>query len=322
MTDFTRFNRKAAILLAKLGEMGHKDSKQKLVPLGGITLSAVRYWRRADEEYRDSLSVSDGLKSFLGISDQRNLLSRDVTVKEFSAFLGYTNQQAREIVDQAYSELYPTYSIFYSNERASEDIVNRFRSFHLLYRLEMGERVTQFTGRTNNIVQMPLTVRYMLRGTRPSVSELFRVRCKLNIPSYTVNIPCFEYDGLITPQKYDTHYWLFENRSQENKDLLFMITDTPQIIRQHDQGVPLEQYYTQGVMLTRRQDAWPMHKIWKVVMLKVTPDSELAQTTASDPESAFMTTQCKVVTDEDVPGWIKDALASGWNSIDLSALPR
>lgn len=35
-----------------------------------------------------------------------------------------------------------------------------------------------------------------------------------------------------------------------------------------------------------------------------------------------MTTQCKVVTDEDVPGWIKDVLATGWNSIDLSALPR
>lgn len=322
MTDFTRFNRKAALLLAKLGEMGHKDSKKKLTDLGGITLSSVRYWRRADDEYKESKAISDRLQSLFGISDPRNLLSRDVTVKEFSAFLGYTNQQAREIIDQAYSELYPTYSIFYSNERASEDIVNRFRSFHLLYRLETGERVKQFTGEEANIVQMPLTVRYMLRGTRPSVSELFRVRCKLNIPSYTVNTPCFEYDGLITPQKYDTHYWLFENRSQENKDLLFMITDTPQIIRQHDQGVHLEQHYTQGIMLTRRQDAWPMHKIWKVVMLKYEPDSAPAQTSSSDPESAFMTTECKVVPDTDVPGWIVNTLASGWNSIDLSALPR
>lgn len=52
-------------------------------------------------------------------------------------------------------------------------------------------------------------------------------------------------------------------------------------------------------MLTRPQDAWQIHKIWKVVMLKVEPDdiTILNQTaTTLDSESPFMTNQCKVVS--------------------------
>lgn len=252
------------------------------------------------------------------ISDERNLLSNQVNIKEFAHFLGYSVEQGREIIDQAYSELYPAYSIFYSDQRAAGDIVDRFQALHLLYRIETGTRVRQFTGGESNIVQMPLTVRYLLRGTKPTTTDLYRVRCKLNIPSYTASTPFFEYDGYITLQRYDTHYWLFENRSQENKDLIFMITDSLQIIRQHHEGTHKEYDYTQGVMLTRRQDAWPIHKVWKIVMLKIDQESTCAnQPKTFDSESSFMTGQCKVVPEEDVPSWIVDTLRQDWKGIEV-----
>lgn len=251
--------------------MGVRDSNTKIEYLGKITLNAVRFWRQSKTEYKHSEQISNWLKSRLDISDKRNLLSNDVSVKEFSVLLGYTIQQGREIIDQAYSELYPTYSIFYSTHRAASDILDRFQGLHLVYRVESGDRVKAFTGHDSNIVQMPLTVRYVIKSTKPALSESFRVRCKLTLPSYTASSPLFEYDGYITPQKYDSHYWLFENRSEENKDLIFMITDSLAIMRRHETGLVHAHDYAQGVMITRRQDDWRRHKTWKIFMLKVNP---------------------------------------------------
>lgn len=221
MAGFSRFNRKAALLVAKLAEMGFTDSNTKIDFLGRKPLNTFRSWQKSKKESTHSEQISDGLKYKLTISDTRNLLSDDVSVQEFSILLGYTIQQGREIIDQAYDELYPTYSIFYSGQRAAKDILDRFHGLHLIYRVESGDRVKEFTRRDSNIVQMPLSIRYMIKGTKDKVTELFRVRCKLTLPSYKASTPkpFFEYDGYITPQKYDTHNWLFENRNELRADM-------------------------------------------------------------------------------------------------------
>lgn len=317
MATFTRFNRKAALLLAKLSEIGYSNGTQTVSFLG-LTVNAIRNWREAVKVSKHSQKVSDGLRTHFNIPGTADLLSNAVSVKEFSSFLGYTTDEGRKIIDEAYTELYPAYSTFYSDEDTADDILKLFGRFNFIYRIENNSRVKAYTDRDDNILQMPLSVRYMIKGTKPQSEKLFRVRCKLNIPSYTTATPFFEYDGYITPQGHGTHYWLFENRSEQNKDLIFMITGYPWKAHQSELG------YAQGIMITRRQDAQRIHKVWKILMLQIEQSDIMFfdANASTDPESKFMTQHCKILSKNDVPSWVIEKIEEPLNGFDTSSFMK
>lgn len=320
MATFTDFNQKAALLSHKAsieGWLSAKKGNSTTIPGTQISLNTIRYWREAEHTYTETHIVSDWLKTRLGVTDPRNLFSDNVDVKEFSKLLGYTTDQGREIIDQTYTELYPAYSIFYSSKRAAIDTLRAFGRFNLLYRIDSNELVKGITKSEIGIVQMPLTLRYMLKSTKKQAERLFRVRCKLTIPSYIAATKHFVYDGYITPQEWGTHYWIFESRNEQNRDLVFMITEYQKRLA-HD--VP-EVSRAQGIMITRRQGDH-VHKIWKVVLLKVEQSDSryFDPTDASDPESKFMDNHCKIITKDKVEPWLVDDLERNWEAIDLSSI--
>lgn len=267
MSRITPLQRKSALIRRYL-EMHASwpgSTRDHIDLLAGMTRAGFEKWMRGDVmDPNKKAEVSARIKAALQIDDPRNVLDDDFGVMELGERLGLSRSQCQQAIDMLAGEHSPTFTAFMMEPGLAETILKSYRGLYVLYRLEETDLARQLTGRPRSIMCMTMSVRFRLSGSKTLSRGLERVRCKLNVPAYRLDVERHEYDGYLTrPDSSSRHYWMFETRREIERDVIFMMTDA----LQRSQNQPDKSIFT-GVSVSRSQDQRSVPTIWPIVAVK------------------------------------------------------
>tara|TARA_R110000737_G_scaffold333449_1_gene351128 strand:- start:5660 stop:6673 length:1014 start_codon:yes stop_codon:yes gene_type:complete len=304
--------RKAAIIRYYLRKNQQFPSNVKAnIAILGMTRAGLEKWIKGETHQPRAIDRLDAaLKQAIGLETLTpNLLSRETGVMEFGNRLGLSRAECQIAIDEVAGELGPTFSSFSMSPEQASGLLQVFQGLYVIYRLERTAQAQKATGDTLSIMCMTMSVRHKLRGSKPLSSTLQRIRCKLHIPSYRVNIPYFEYDGyLAQTDPAGKHYWLYEARHEIERDMVFMMTDVLQSGTFDGQ----RRLYCYGTMITRSQDQPGLPMIWPVLIERradlVAPAKQKDESFERSAEKIFTEEYAALKPPSEVEPWVLQAL--------------
>lgn len=303
------------------------------VQLLEITKTSFNKWIEGKVSKPNLLTLDNAdscLKRYLmdrnleGAKDSRNLLSDEVGVMELGRFLGLTRQDCRRTIDVMIGRVAPTFSIFSHQPAEMRALERSFQGLSFVYRPEVTETAESKTGKSDNVLRMPLSVRYPIDSHKVMAKGLERLRCRLQVCAYSSAEPDHEYDGYMTKRDGGGkhNHWFFQSRIDQEADVIYMITTAPQR-EVHDD--PESRRYILGLMFSRTQDESPVAGVWPVVIVPVTPDDLKLlkpETEHDDSESMLMKNCATLMSLKDVDAFIVDRLREAESLINILALPK
>lgn len=269
MARLSSLQRKSALIRQHLINKGQYPGQpgETIPALNNITRSAFHKWITGQTSEPNGLQVvSDQLKNIIGISHPGNLLTDDVGIMQLGHFLGLSRNECRRAIDTLAGELGATFSAFSMGNADAEALLRLYRGLYVLYRVERGEQAARFTGRQSSILCATLIVRYSLAGTKDLTRDLARVRVKMNVPAYRKAISsAHEYDGYLTAEdSAGLHRWVFEERNDRNRDIIFIATRD---LERGSEGHQDNRFMT-GFMVGRTQDRPAMPAHWPIMVVR------------------------------------------------------
>ncbi len=199
-------------------------------PFAGLTKKQLRNWQEGGaisagtEKLSKSISEQYDLRSKKGKPISYDMIGGQMEVMEFGDCLGMRRSDCRYFVDQLYRLLLPSFTTLALDKEAGVNFTKSYGGLYIIYRLQKRPDGKWM------VVQIPLSIRYLLRNGKDKTKSDYWIKCKLTVP----RVPdsgdkIYEYDGLITKSN-SAWYWVFEMRkgSLSITDMLFMTTNMPQ----------------------------------------------------------------------------------------------
>ena len=210
-------------------------------------------------------------KAFKGI--EYPVTDERITSVEFGSRLEIESAKARYIIDRQYAYDLPSFNSLTGKHSQLTKFVAKNGGVFRLYRHDFNN-FTKKEFPLGVLLRSTLSIRYPVPYGNYStqVTDLYRVRCKLNIPNYNgreFRSEYFKYDGYVTEKKGSGWWhWLFQGRggdkqhvNDESDDLILMYTKA----RKTQDG--LKTY--SGVMLTQTQEKSLVPTLSKVFLVKM-----------------------------------------------------
>ena len=238
MDKITNTQKKLALLYGRLEMDGAFSRKDKDTPMEigksertkrDITQQKLTLWRDGTARQEGWSDLSRAVAEHYDVrTRQGNLVQYDLIGEAmgpmtFGKRLGLTRSQCQFFIDDVYARTLPTFTMFSKEEDVADRFVRDYGGLYTIYRLQ------QHPKRGWVVVQIPLSIRYMLASSKKRAANDYRIRCKITVPRVPDRgAPIYEYDGLVTTSN-EAWYWCFEMRQRERaaKDMLFMVTNVP-----------------------------------------------------------------------------------------------
>jgi len=294
------------------------SSSGQSVPALGISRTSFMKWlegRVAEPKPSVLKAADEKLRAYLtehglDATTQDNLLSNNVGVMALGEMLGLTRYECRLAIDIMVGRVAPTFSIFSQNQTTINSLLSSFEGISYVYRVEKTHAAKDRTGTYENILRMPLAVRYAIDTHKVMAKGLQRIRCRLEVMEYRTAAPNHQYDGYLTPKDGGgQHYhWFFQSRMDRDSDVIYMITHDPQQVLHDD---PSSQRYILGSMFTRTQDQTPIAAVWPIVILPLSENEQniLSQTnTHEDVETVMMRDTPRLMSYDEVDPFVHEKL--------------
>ncbi|MGD1926041.1 MAG: hypothetical protein ACFB03_17925 [Paracoccaceae bacterium] len=161
----------------------------------------------------------------------------NIGVFTFGELIGLSKATSRFIIDTHYAQSFPTFGTFAQSYTKAERFAITHGGIYSLFRLDRNAETNRLGYSFGMISKCRLSIRYPVpyKGSQRSGRELFRIRCKMNIPAYqgenpspTAGIDSFKYDGFVSQR--DKYWWqlLFQQRRRmhpNSEDLVLIYID-------------------------------------------------------------------------------------------------
>lgn len=205
--------------------------------------------------------------------DDRNVLDDNFGVMEFGMNIGLSRSECRFAIDTVIGELAPTFSIFSLDQSTSRKHFQVYQGLYIIYRYETTEKAKDSTGRKSNMIKIPMSVRHELSGHKAASQNLKRIRCKLNVHSFSGMMRMHEYDGYMTSRdSAELHHWVFQSRNDIEDDLIYIISSDIKRYEYDDcegNNSTKKFKYMNGVMFSRSQDRNIRAVAWPIIIQKI-----------------------------------------------------
>lgn len=177
----------------------------------------------------------------------------EIGVFKFAETIGFNKERARYIIDCEYASMLPAFSsVVTYRYSVAKDFVSDFGGLYLLYRIDSNNDTQNSNNPLGVVTKATLSIRYPVpfKAFNSEKDGYARIRCKLNIPSFSNPNSIYKYDGFVV-RKGKYLQWLFQARhnpseGHDYEDVILFYT----AMMRNDK----ETKYLKGTMLSQNQN--------------------------------------------------------------------